>query len=405
MLIGGFWTLCTLVKPIIQGLKSSFASVKAMREDNTPPVPRTELDIPITYIGWVTLFLIFPLIFLLYHFASNPMLGIGLGMKVTVVTFGVLFIIFAGFIFSALNGYFAGLVGSTNSPGSGLVLSALLLASLFILTVFQFQVHFDTSPSQTLAAAALAIIITSIMSSASVITNETIQDLKAGQIVGATPWKQQVMLILGTIIAAFVIPLVLKLLFNAYGIGGVFPHPGMDPTQMLAAPQAGLMAALAQGVFAHNLPWNMIGTGAIIAVICICIDTYLKTKNTRLPVLAVGLGIYLPLDASTPMIIGGITSYLIERRLTKRYSQPTQEDKLAATKGRQRGLVLACGLVAGAALMGVILAIPFAIAQSTDVLKLVPDSFTPIANILGILVGIGLPLWISYIVCKKVKAA
>lgn len=401
MLLGGLWTLCMLIKPIVNGLRSSFISVKSMREGETQVVPRTERDLPMNYVLWGLLITLIPLSLLLYHFISTSTLGLGNVFTFSVMGFAVIFVVFVGFIFAAIGGYFAGLLGSTNSPGSSLTIASLLLVSLFIVFLLGLQSHDLVTAYQKIAAASLAIIITSVVSSSTVITNETIQDLKAGHIVGATPWKQQVMLILGTVVAALVIPLILQLLFNAYGIGGVFPHPGMDPTQMLAAPQAGLMATLAQGVFAHQLPWDMLLIGAIIAVFCISIDSWLKTKGTRLPVLAVGVAIYLPLQASVPIIIGGLASYFIEKSLERRYPTNNDSDTNIKREGRQVGLVLACGLVAGAALMGVILAIPFAIAKSTDVLKLVPEGFTPIANILGVVVTVGLLIWIYRTVCTK----
>lgn len=403
MLTGGIWTLITLIKPIIRGLQSSFVSVRGIGEGGPLTIPRTERDLPLPYVMWAMLALLLPLGLLLYHFVANPVLNLGVVVKILTLAFGILFVIFAGFTFSAIGGYFAGLLGSTNSPGSSLNISALLLTSLFILVVFGFEIDFTSSAhaQQTLAAAGLVIIITTIISCSIVITNETIQDLKAGQIVGATPWKQQVMLILGTVVAALVIPFILQLLFDAYGVGGVFPHPGMDPAQMLAAPQAGLAATLAQGVFAHQLPWLALSIGAAIAVVGIAFDSWLITKNKRMPVLAIGLGIYIPISTTIPVVIGAIASYIIEKILLRRYPPTSEENKAAAEKGQQSGLILACGIVAGAALMGVILAIPFAITQSTDVLKLVPNSFTPIANILGVLVMISILIWIAVSVWSK----
>lgn len=398
MITGGFWTLLTLLKPIAEGLRSSFASMKSIKTSGTASIPRTDRDIPINYIGWGSLVLLIPLAFLLYHLVNNPILQINETIKVITVVIGLVFVVLGGFVVSAISGYFAGLVGSSSSPGSALSLSGLLVISVVIFLLLDPIIHFTLHPNQTLGAIALAIGITTILGAANVITNETIQDLKAGQMVGATPWKQQVMLIIGVVVAALVVPAILELLFNAYGIGGVFPRPGMDPAQMLAAPQAGMMATLAQGVFTHHLPWNMIGTGALIAAACIIIDHFLHKNETNLslPVLAVGFGIYLPLSASTPFVIGGIASFVIERLLNK---QPlTKEVNRSA---RQRGLILACGLVAGAALMGVILAIPFAIKQSSDALKLVPDSFIPIAGGLGIISTVFLLAWIYKVVCSK----
>jgi putative OPT family oligopeptide transporter len=177
----------------------------------------------------------------------------------------------------------------------------------------------------------------------------------------------------------------------------------MDPKQMLSAPQAALMATLVQGVFLHNLPWPMINIGFAIAIGCITIDSLIKKQGLRLPVLAVGLGIYLPLYASVPLVIGGISSFFIDHALRRRHKGPDEITHEAIRHGQQRGLILACGVVAGAALMGVILAIPFAIAQSNDVLRLVGDSFTPIANTLGVLVTIGLIGWFYKVVCQKDK--
>lgn len=401
MLVGGLWTLFTLAKPIAQGLYTSMVSVKAMRAAGAPAIPRTEQDIPIHYAFWCGLILLVPLGFLLFHFVNTSAFQFGSFFNITAVVFGIVFIIIAGFTFSAIGGYFAGLLGSTNSPASSLTISALLLSSLALLFITNLHSHGIVSQNQMLSSAALAIIMTSILAAGVILTNETIQDLKAGQIVGATPWKQQVMLILGTIVAAITLPFILQLLFNAYGIGGVFPHPGMDPSQMLAAPQAGLMATLAQGVFAHQLPWGMLGVGGAIAVICILVDSWLRTKGTRLPTLAVGLAIYIPMSTTVPVIIGGVASFVIEQILLYRTRGGTEKDKSTARSGRERGLILACGIVAGAALMGVILAIPFAIAQSTDVLKLAPASFAPFASVLAIAAITGLLVWIGYVVCKK----
>jgi putative OPT family oligopeptide transporter len=400
MLVGGFWTLLTLAKPILAGLRSSFASVKNLRSATPTAVPRTDRDLPIHYAGWCMLLMFIPLAFLLFHFTNGSTLQLGHGLQIATVVVGILFIVVVGFIFSALAGYFAGLVGSTNSPGSSLTLSALLLISLMLLALYEGQIHFATNPQQMLSAAAIAIIIATVVAAANIITNETIQDLKAGQIVGATPWKQQAMMVLGVIVAAFLTPLVLQLLFNAYGIAGVFPHAGMDPNQVLAAPQANVMAAIAQGVFSHKLPWLMLSIGGIIAVLAITTDYLLRAKGKSFPVLALGFGIYLPLSASTPFVVGGIISFIAERLLHKQHPLSNEADKAAVLHGRQRGLILACGIVSGAALMGVILAIPFALEQSSDALKLVPNSFAPIATVLGALVALSLLTWICRVVVK-----
>jgi len=393
-LVGGFWTLITLIKPISDGLRTSYTSVANLKNSGFSATPRTERDMPIKYVLWSMVILFIPLLLLVQKYTGNSILQLSIGMQLVIIGIALCYTIVVGFALCAVGGYFAGLIGSSNSPGSALMLSGLLIFSLILLALLGHNFHFATDATQRLAAAALAIVVTSVIGAATLVTNETIQDLKAGQIVGATPWKQQVMLIVGVIASALIIPLILQLLFEAYGIGGVFPRPGMDPTRMLAAPQAGMMATLAQGVFTWSLPWAMMTIGIIIGVITLMIDKYLHDKgySITLPVLGVGTGIYLPLDASVPMVIGGLASYFIESALARRHAANTPAFK----QGKQRSLILACGMVAGAALMGVILAIPFAISQSTDVLKIVSDGFTPIADVLAFITVIGLIYWFYY---------
>lgn len=401
MLVGGLWTLINLIKPIIEGVHSSMSSLSAIRLGGMGSIPRTERDMPINYVLWGVAILSVPTLLLFWFYAQPLGLALGQGTHIALVLVGGVYAIFAGFVFASICGYFTGLVGTTNNPLSALTLGALMIISMLILVVLGGNNHFQIASEHAMSAAAFAIIVAAVVACAATITNDTIQDLKAGQMVGATPWKQQVMLILGVVIASLVIPLVLKLLFNAYGISGVFPRPGMDPSQMLAAPQAGAMAVVVQGVFAHNLPWTMLGTGAVIAIVCLIIDRYLRSKGGSLPVLGVGLGIYLPFDTTSALVIGAFTSYVIKRAVQKRYPAEIEGNTKRAEKGQQRGLILACGLVAGAALMGVVLAIPFAISQSTDVLRLVPESFEPTANAIGFAVTIAMLIWFYKVVCRS----
>lgn len=395
MLVGGIWTLINLIKPITEGVRSSITSVRAIRDQGIAAIPRTERDIPINYIIWGIVALIIPIMLLFWFYSSPESLGIGQGAHIILVLVGGFYAIVAGFIFASICGYFTGLVGSTNNPLSALTLGVLMIISMLVLVILGSHNNFQIAPEHAAAAAAFAIIVAAVVACAATISNDTIQDLKAGEMIGATPWKQQVMLILGVTVAAFVIPLVLKLLYNAYGISGVFPRPGMDPSQMLAAPQAGAMAVIVEGVFGHNLPWDMLSIGAGIAVVCLIIDKFLKRRGMSLPVLGVGLGIYLPFDTTSALVIGAFTSYFINRAARKR-----QQERTSLEKGQQRGLILACGLVAGAALMGVVLAIPFAISQSTDVLRLVPVNFGHYAEQLGLIVTIVMLAWFYRVVCK-----
>ena len=403
MLIGGLWTLCTLFKPVIQSMAASFASLQAIRQGKNTPSPRTERDIPIHYVFMATLFLLVPIFYLIAYSIIPETLEVSRGFRYFVSGFSTLYILFGGFIFCSVMAYFAGLIGSTNSPVSGLLVCALLIICLILMVFFKMGSGLgDNEAIKNTLGSAIAIGCMVVIGAALSISNDTMQDLKVGQIVGATPWKQQVMLILGVIVSAFVIPPILQLLYNAYGIGGVFPRPGMNPTQMLAAPQAGLMATVAQGAFSHQLKWGMIGIGAVVAVICVFIDEILKKHfGTRLPVLAVGLGIYLPLESSVPVVIGGLLAHLVQTRLNRLYplGEPTFEAK--RQHHRHQGLLLACGLVAGASLMGVCLAIPFALKESSDALRLMPEAWMPFAGLLSLFVTFILCAWIYRVALKQ----
>ncbi|MGB6976813.1 MAG: OPT/YSL family transporter, partial [Gammaproteobacteria bacterium] len=228
-----------------------------------------------------------------------------------------------------------------------------------------------------------------------------LQDLKAGQMIGATPWKQQFMMILGVIVSSLVVAPVLNLLLNAYGMGGVYPHAGMDPKQMLSAPQAGLMATVARGVFDSTLRWGDISVGMAIAVVGIVLDEIAKKKGYRVAILAIGLGIYLPPEVIIPTVIGGIVSFLVHRTRQQRKKSQIAAERSTTEENSQQGVLLACGLVAGAALMGVVLAIPFVISGSTDVLSLVSNRFASLVNIFSVLVTLALCIWMYRVSCSN----
>lgn len=402
MLIGGLWTLLTLFKPVMNSMAASFASLSEIRLGKKTESLRTERDIPIHYVFLSAAILLVPIFLLIATTIIPQSLNVSDGFRYFVAGFSTLYILIGGFIFCSVMAYFAGLIGSTNSPVSGLLVCALLVICLIFMAFFNTQGDLLSEEVKQTIGSVVAIGCMVVIGAALSISNDTMQDLKVGQIVGATPWKQQVMLILGVVVSAFIIPPILQLLYNAYGIGGVFPRPDMNPAQMLSAPQAGLMATVAQGAFSHHLQWGMIGAGALIAVVCVVIDEVLKKQfGTRLPVLAVGLGIYLPLDSSVPVVIGGVLSYLIHYRLHRRYPRKTPENEVKIAVHRHRGLLLACGIVAGASLMGVLLAVPFALRQSADALRIMPEQYMSFAGILGILVTFVLCAWIYRTVMRN----
>jgi putative OPT family oligopeptide transporter len=363
MATGGLWALIALVKPIRDGVRSSLRAVREAKSGEPDDVPRTERDTPITIVMAGTLILALPIFVVFWYVVDPGELGIGSGLRLGTVAVGVVFALVAGFLFSSVAGYMAGLVGSSNNPISGVTIATVLSFSLILLGLLGSTIDFQVDTDKAVAAAAIAILVGGVVCCAAAIAGDNMQDLKAGHIVGATPYKQQIMQIVGVAAAAIVIAPVLQLLFQAYGLGDVFPREGMNPNDALQAPQATLMSSVAIGVMLRNLPWIMIGIGAAIAVAIIVADEMLKARGSsfRMPVLAVAVGIYLPIELSVPIFIGGLVAHLASRALADR-------DKSARAAAGRRGLLFASGLITGEALVGILLAIPFAASQSSDVL-------------------------------------
>jgi putative OPT family oligopeptide transporter len=338
MIVGGFWALVRMGGSVVSGIKSGMAAVRRLRGGVAQE--RTDRDMPMQYVLIAIVVSIVPLFFL-YHLLVGAV-GVGLGMAAIMVV--------AGFLFSAVSGYMTGLVGSSNNPISGVTIATVLFASLLVLGLYG-----------TLGGkgAAAAIMIGAVVACAAAISGDNLHDLKTGYLVGATPWKQQWILIVGTIVAAFVMAPVLNLLLHAYGIGPQTP----EQPRALAAPQATLMASVAQGVFSGGLPWAMVGIGMALAVAIITLDLWLERRGSafRAPVLAVAVGIYLPFELSTPIFAGGIVAHFVGRALARRSAEERGEVE-------QRGLLLSSGLITGEALVGIGLAVPIVASGRADVL-------------------------------------
>ena len=396
MIVGGIWALIALYKPIRDGIRSAMRVLRARKAQEEPvTLPRTEQDTPIHFVLVGTLALAIPLFIVFMHVINPDHLQISTGLYVLTILFAVLFALFAGFLFSAVAGYMAGLVGSSNNPISGVTIATILAASLLLLLILGAEIDFSIDTERALAAAATAILVGAVVSCAAAIAGDNMQDLKAGWLVGATPYKQQIMQMVGVLAGAVVIAPVLQLLFNAYGLGGVFPRPGMDEAEMLTAPQATLMASVAQGVFARNLEWGMVGIGAVIAVLIIIIDKWLEKRGSafRMPVLAVAVGIYLPLELTVPIFMGGLVAYFAEKAVLRKWGMQEDFEHIRAQVAR-RGLLFSSGLITGEALIGIFLAVPFAIYESTDVLRIAPSEFKPAADLLGVLMILFFVLWL-----------
>ncbi|MEZ5472091.1 MAG: oligopeptide transporter, OPT family [Marinicella sp.] len=337
MMVGGLWSLISLAKPLWQGVA---ASIKAYKDNKSEGggLPRTEFDTPIHFVGLVVLLAIIP-VFLIFKNA----LGDYPDATIISVVMTVLMLVF-GFIFASVAGYMAGLVGSSNNPISGVTIATVIVSALILL-----QLMGNEGVAATLGPIAV-IFLAGLICSAAAIAGDNMQDLKCGHVVGATPWKQQIFQVVGVVAAAFVIPFVLNILDQGYGIGRVSP---INPdASMLAAPQAGLMQALASGIFGAGIEWRFIYIGFALAVVLIILDKIQEKRGSdfRFPVLAVAVGVYLPLGLSVPIFIGGVLAHILKK---KSAHETTEKQQIKESSG----LLLASGLITGEALMGVLVAV------------------------------------------------
>jgi putative OPT family oligopeptide transporter len=356
--VAAIWTLAKLVKPVAAGLRSAMVAARTRAQGDAALLPRTEQDIPIGIVGLVSLLCVLPSGVLLAQFVSASGLG---DHWVFLVVSGVLYIAVMSFLVSAVVGYMAGLIGSSNSPLSGIGILAVIGFGLIL--VFGLPGGIPAASGKALVAYAL--FVTAVVFAAAAIANNNLQDLKTGQLVDATPWKQQVALVIGVIAGAVIIPPILDLLNKAYGFAGA---PGPHHEHPLPAPQAGLISALAEGVIQNNVDWSLIETGGLIGVVVIAADALLRRlkSGAHLSPLAVGLGIYLPTQSTLMVVVGAVAGWIFERRAEVR-ARPE------ATK--QLGVLLASGMIVGEGLVGVLVAALVAFSGQDFPLSLVSDAF------------------------------
>jgi putative OPT family oligopeptide transporter len=356
--VAAIWTLAKLVKPVTAGLRSAMLASRTRAQGNAAALPRTEQDIPIGIVGLISLLCVLPVGVLLAQFVAGSGLGEHL---VFLVLSGVLYVAVMSFLVSAVVGYMAGLIGSSNSPLSGIGILAVIGFALILV----FGVHAGSSPATGTAFVAYALFVTAVVFAAAAIANNNLQDLKTGQLVDATPWKQQTALVIGVIAGAVIIPPILDLLNRAYGFAG---SPGPHREHPLPAPQAGLISALAQGVIQNNVDWSLIETGGLIGVLVIAADALLRRlkSGAHLSPLAVGLGIYLPTQSTLMVVVGAVAGWIFERHANTRA-------RSEATK--QLGVLLASGMIVGEGLVGVLVAALVAFSGQDFPLSLVGDLF------------------------------
>jgi len=338
MLVGGVWALIQIGPSLAGAMRG-----RPGRDDVTGG-SNGYGDIPMPWILAGILVALLPMAWIYREVVG----GYGVALPLTLV------MLVAGFLFSAVSGYMAGIVGSSNNPISGLTIATLLFASLMLLLLLG---------ADSGKGPAAAILVAAVVCCAAAIGGDNLQDLKAGYLLGATPWKQQLVQILGTVSAALVMAPILNLLLQAYGIGA----PTAEHPSPLAAPQAMLMASVARGVFGGHLPWDMVAIGGAIAVAVIALDVGLARRGSawRAPVLAIAVGIYLPLELSVPIIVGGIVAWLINRR----FAPGDRATAIGPGKG-QAAMLLAAGLITGEALLGIGIAIPIVATGDREVLAI-----------------------------------
>ncbi len=336
MVVGGLWALVRLRHNLVAGIRSGIHSYRQARQGIK--IARTDQDIPMPWLGVALIVSIVPLYAVCEYIIGMP----GVSLIISIL------MLLASFLFSAVAAYMAGVVGSSNSPISGVTIATILSSSLLLLVVLG---------SDNPAGPASAILIGAVVCCAAAIAGDNLQDMKAGRLIGATPYKQQLMNTVGIIVAALVMAPTLTLLLHAYGIG----VPTAEHPRPLAAPQATLMAAVAKGVFQGGLPVNMVVIGMFLAAVIIGIDRHLERRNAkfRMPVLAVAIGIYLPMQLSVAIFLGGLVAWAAAR---------THRTPQSASAGERNGVLFAAGLITGEALVGIGMAIPIVLSGRPDIL-------------------------------------
>ena len=348
--IAAIWTLITLLKPTIEGMKQSFRTLSG---NATVSTARIEQDLSPQAMIFITLGMMVLLGFSFYHFIDAATIPSGIAWLLVVVC--VLLTVIIGFLVAAACGYMAGLVGSSSSPISGIGIISIIIISLVLLLIGESGGLFADAANRQFLLALTLFCGTAVVSVAS-ISNDNLQDLKTGYLLQATPWRQQVALIIGVVVGAIVVAPVLQLLYQAYGFPDAMPRAGMDAAQAMSAPQATLMKSITTGIFKHDLQWQYILSGVAIGVALIVVDVLLRKGSggrKALPVLAVGMGIYLPPSINMPIIIGAFLAAFLRGRIRSRYGADSEKRVAAADR---IGTLFAAGLIVGESLIGVILA-------------------------------------------------
>src|SRR5438309_3326761 len=370
--VAAIWTLLRIIGPIVGGIRGALIANRERKAGRAADLPITERDIPIGIVAGTILLSMIPIGLLLYAFGNTAPIAAEPGVTIVL---SIIYTLIAGVVIAAVCGYMAGLIGASNSPISGVGILSVLGIALILAALFP-----GVSGDQTKALVAFALFVTAIIFGVATISNNNLQDLKTGQLVEATPWRQQVALILGVVFGALVIPPILDLLNSSFGFQGT---PGAGPNA-LNAPQAAIISTIAQGVLGGSLDWPMIELGAAIGVVAVIVDEVLKWISNRrlhLPPLAIGMGIYLPLDADLLIPVGAVLGWFYNRWAMGAKSPAFAE---------RMGVLMATGLIVGESLMGGVYAGAVGAAQKAG-------SAEP-ANVLALIPAYSSVIWVSLVV-------
>ncbi|HUE80423.1 MAG TPA: oligopeptide transporter, OPT family [Sphingomicrobium sp.] len=354
--VAAIWTLLKVIGPIGRGIVAALAANRSRRAGGDSSVDITERDIPIGIVAGTIILAMIPIGLLLYAFADTNPIAANPGGT---LAFSILYVLIAGVIIAAVCGYMAGLIGASNSPISGVGILSVVGISIILALLFP-----GADADSTQALVAFALFVTAIIFGVATISNDNLQDLKTGQLVGATPWRQQFSLILGVIFGAVVIPPILGILNDSFGFVGT-PGAGEDA---LAAPQAALISAIAQGVLGATLDWSLIGLGALIGVAAVIVDEALRAgkRGRSLPPLAVGMGIYLPVGVTAMVVAGAVLGYFYNL-WAERQADPGFAARL--------GVLTATGFIVGDSLFNVVFAGLVAGSDNPEVLALLDEAY------------------------------
>lgn len=381
--VAAIWTLITLLKPMLEGMRISIQALRSgnVHHDGT----HKDMDLAPNTLLKITLVTLALLVLTFRSFVADS--GMDAHIAWTIIIVGTLISFVIGFLIAAACGYMAGLVGSSASPISGIAVIAVLVTSLVFIGIGSLY-NVIESAAQKQFFTAVAIFCSSVIVAIGAISNDNLQDLKTGWLVHATPWRQQVALIIGCIVGAIAIPPVLELLYNAYGFLGSLPRASMDPDQALTAPQASLMITIAQGLFNSTLDWTYIYIGVATGIACIIFDIVLgRLWGVRMPPLAVAMGLYLPASVATAIFIGSLISWFTKRKI--KTSTPSDQIDTELENSNRKGTLFASGMIVGESLVGVALAMIIVVSVSSGgsdaPLAIVSGDFASTASIIGIL--------------------